>query len=162
MTAPGAGDAGDAGVVADGAGRDGAGRDGAGRDAICDVLVRYATGIDRRDWDLFRSCFTDDCHIEYEGIGTWDSADAVTAFMTEVHAPVGHTLHRMTNFAVDVEGDGTRGRARSYVDAILMAPDGHDGINATGFYDDELVRTEGAWRIATRRFTMVQSRAVGG
>jgi len=24
------------------------------------LLVRYATGIDQRDWDLIRTCFTDD------------------------------------------------------------------------------------------------------
>ena len=131
------------------------------RDAICDVLVRYATGIDRRDWDLFRSCFTDDCHVIDEGIGTWDSVEAITAFMVEVHAPVGHTLHRMSNVAVEVHPDRTRGRARSYVDALLMAPDGRHGVNAAGFYDDELVRTGGRWRIATRHFTMVHSGTVG-
>ena len=146
-------------------GRDGAVEmsepDRAERDAIFDVLVRYATGIDRRDWDLFRSCFTDDCHVAYEGIGTWDSVEAITAFMVEVHAPVGHTLHRMSNVAVEVDPDGTRGRARSYVDALLMAPDGRHGVVATGFYDDELVRVDGHWRIATRTFTMVHSGTVG-
>lgn len=140
-------------------GPDRAGRDD--RDLICDVLVRYATGIDRRDWDLFGSCFTDDCHVAYEGIGTWDSAEAITAFMVEVHAPVGHTLHRMSNFAVEVDPDGTRGRAHSYVDALLMAPDGRHGVNAAGVYDDELVRAEGRWRIATRTFTLVHSATVG-
>ena len=28
---------------------------------VADLLVRYASGIDRRDWALLRSCFTDDC-----------------------------------------------------------------------------------------------------
>jgi hypothetical protein len=30
------------------------------REDVTEVLVRYATGIDTRDWELFRSCFTDD------------------------------------------------------------------------------------------------------
>ncbi len=42
---------------------------------IADVLVRYATGIDRRDWTLFRSCFTDDCVADYGDIGVWHGAD---------------------------------------------------------------------------------------
>ncbi len=35
------------------------------RQDIAEVLVRYATGIDRRDWALLRSCFTDDCEADY-------------------------------------------------------------------------------------------------
>ena len=31
--------------------------------------MRYATGIDRRDWALLRSCFTDDCVADYGDIG---------------------------------------------------------------------------------------------
>jgi 3-phenylpropionate/cinnamic acid dioxygenase small subunit len=30
------------------------------RQQISDLLVRYATGIDRRDWPLFRTVFTED------------------------------------------------------------------------------------------------------
>jgi len=138
----------------------------AARDEIGQVLVRYASGIDRRDWDLFRSCFTEDCHAEYEGIGTWEGVEAITAFMVEAHAGAGHTLHRITNVAVDVDGDagadGRRARARSYVDVLVMAPDGVHGVNAAGFYDDELVCGEGTWRISSRRFTMVRSQPLGG
>ena len=32
---------------------------------IAEVIVRYATGIDTRDWDLFRTCFTDDVQADY-------------------------------------------------------------------------------------------------
>jgi hypothetical protein len=68
----------------------------ASKQDIAEVLVRYATGIDRRDWGLFRSCFTADCHADYEGIGTWESADAITDFMVRAHADMGHTLHRIS------------------------------------------------------------------
>jgi len=51
------------------------------RQDICDLLVRYATGIDRRDWSLFRTVFTDPCELDYGKIGTWDTVDAVTEFM---------------------------------------------------------------------------------
>jgi len=32
---------------------------------ITDVLVRYATGIDTKDWTLFRTCFTNDVSADY-------------------------------------------------------------------------------------------------
>jgi SnoaL-like domain len=47
------------------------------RQDIVDVLVRYATGIDSRDWALFRSCFTDDARFDYGDLGTWGSPDVL-------------------------------------------------------------------------------------
>lgn len=123
---------------------------------IADVLVRYATGIDRRDWQLFRTCFTDDVVAEYEGIETWTGVEAITSFMARAHGPMGHTMHRISNPAINVEGDAAT--ARSYVDAVLMDAEGRQGHNALGFYDDELVRTPDGWRIAHRRFTPVAFR----
>jgi 3-phenylpropionate/cinnamic acid dioxygenase small subunit len=133
----------------------------AAKQDIAEVLVRYATGIDRRDWTLFRTCFTDDLHADYgdSGGGTFDGADAITDFMTSSHADMGHTMHKLSNLAITVDGDTAA--ARTYVDAVLMAPDGRTGLNPIGFYDDELVRTDHGWRIAHRRFTMVHFRTLG-
>lgn len=123
------------------------------RQDISEVLVRYATGIDRRDWSLLRSCFTDDCEADYGKIGVWHGADEITAWMKQTHEPVGHTMHRITNHAVTVNADAAT--ARSYVDALVLFPDNKSGTRATGYYDDELVRTDEGWKIAVRRFTMV-------
>jgi hypothetical protein len=64
------------------------------RQDIADVLVRYASGIDGRDWELFRSCFADRCEVDYGDIGSWHGADAITTWMREVHDPLGPTLLR--------------------------------------------------------------------
>ena len=127
---------------------------------ISDVLVRYATGIDSRDWSLFRTVFTDDCQLDYGEIGTWQGVDEVTDFMVAAHAKAGHTMHRITNQAVAVDGDSAT--ARAYVDALIMAQDNKSGVNAAGYYDDEFVRTDAGWRLARRRFTAVLVRAVSG
>jgi hypothetical protein len=74
------------------------------RQDVADLLVRYAAGIDRRDWELFRSCFTDDCVADYGDIGGWNGADEITAWMRATHDPLGPTLHRITNQAVASDG----------------------------------------------------------
>ncbi|MGA5534504.1 nuclear transport factor 2 family protein [Mycolicibacterium nivoides] len=125
---------------------------------IVDVLIRYATGIDRRDWPLFRTVFTDDCVLDYGQIGAWNGVDAVTEFMDRSHAMAGHTMHRLSNHTVAVDGDAAT--ARTYVDGLIMAADNNSGVNAVGFYDDELVRTADGWRIARRQFTPVRVTAV--
>jgi SnoaL-like domain len=86
--------------------------------------------------------------------GTFDGVDAIARFEEASHAQAGHTLHRMTNHVVHVEGD--RATARTYVDAWIMSVDNASGINAIGFYDDELVRMAEGWRIARRAFTQVR------
>ncbi len=35
------------------------------RQAVVDVVVQYATGVDRRDWPLYGACFTDPCEIDF-------------------------------------------------------------------------------------------------
>jgi 3-phenylpropionate/cinnamic acid dioxygenase small subunit len=132
------------------------------RQDISDLLVRYATGIDRRDWPLFRTVFTDDCELDYGEIGAWQGVDAVTDFMRQAHAQAGHTLHRLSNQVITLDGD--RATARTYVDALIMAGDnasGGAGVNGIGFYDDDIVRTQAGWRIARRRFTVVRVSRVG-
>ena len=129
------------------------------RQDIADVVLRYATGIDRRDWTLFRSIFTDDCELDYGEVGSWKGADAVTEFMRQAHELAGHTMHRLTNQVITVDGDSAQ--ARTYVDALIMLADNNSGVNAAGFYDDEFVRTENGWQIARRRFTQVRVAAVG-
>ncbi|MCV7199166.1 nuclear transport factor 2 family protein [Mycobacterium angelicum] len=130
------------------------------RQDISDLLVRYATGIDRRDWPLFRTVFTADCELDYGEIGAWKGVDAVTEFMDKVHATAGHLLHRLSNQVITIDGDTAV--ARTYVDALIMMADNQTGVNGIGFYDDEIVRTPDGWRIARRRFTVVRVSTVGG
>src|ERR1700751_881744 len=35
---------------------------------IATLLTRYARAVDSRDWDLYRSVFTDDAHIDYAAV----------------------------------------------------------------------------------------------
>lgn len=122
--------------------------------AIHAVLIAYATGIDQRDWSLFRNCFTNDCLCEYGDFGTWNGAAEITAFMKEAHAGLGATMHRITNIVIRTAGEAVH--ARSYVDALLYPQNEggpiHRGI---GIYEDRLLRTGKGWQIAQRKFEAV-------
>lgn len=127
---------------------------------VAQVLVRYATSIDRKEWPLFRTCFLADCHCDYGDIGVWDGVDAITEFMTRTHPDGIRSLHRITNVEVTREGDGAA--ARSYVDVIFVGAATGSGVQAAGTYDDELVRTGDGWKIARRHYTMVHMSPIQG
>jgi ketosteroid isomerase-like protein len=118
--------------------------------AIRDVVDRYCVGIDRRDWDLVRSCFTADCDADYGRSGRWHEREPFVAWLDEVHRDVGPTMHRLTNHQVHVEGDVAT--ATSYLDALLHVEHrGFDLLHVIASYADELVRTDDGWKIASRR-----------
>ena len=117
---------------------------------IVELVYRYATSLDQRDFDMFRSIWTDDVRAEYDDVGSWEGLDAFAAFMEKIHARCGASLHRVTNPVVWEEGG--RVRARSYVDAIVVVND-TDAMRAIGTYEDEVVPVDGSWRIAHRHFT---------
>jgi 3-phenylpropionate/cinnamic acid dioxygenase small subunit len=125
---------------------------GAREQAVTDLLVRYASGIDGRDWALLRSCFSDDCDADYGEIGHWHSGDEITAWMAQTHDPLGPTLHRISNVVVRQDGDTVRSRCA--VHAVIVLPDRSAAIHSYGFYDDEFVADESP-KIARRRFTPV-------
>jgi 3-phenylpropionate/cinnamic acid dioxygenase small subunit len=120
------------------------------KEQIAEVLIRYATGIDSKDWPLFRSCWTDEIDADYQQLGRFTSADALTEVMTRLHENMGPTYHRLSNFVIAVDGD--RATVRSYVQAVLMLQpdDSTNWVDATGHYDDVFVRTADDWRINER------------
>jgi len=122
---------------------------------ITAVLLRYATAIDTKDWELFRSCFTDDVDADYGQIGRWTDAAAITEFMAGVHEAMSDTKHMLHNMVIDV-GDGHAG-AVTYVHTVqALAADPTQWVDAVGQYRDELVATPDGWRIARRVFTQTR------
>lgn len=120
---------------------------------ITDVLTRYATGIDTKDWALFRTCFVDDARFDYGEIGQWSNADGITEFMIAAHEGMSDTKHMLHNIVVDFSDDD-HATAVTYVHTVqALAADPTQWIDGVGQYADHLVRTEGGWRISSRRFT---------
>jgi 3-phenylpropionate/cinnamic acid dioxygenase small subunit len=123
---------------------------------IIDVLVRYATGIDTRDWALFRTCFTESVHADYGAdVGSWHDVDGITEYMTVMHQDMLDTKHMLTNFAIEVDGDTAS--ASTYVRAVLVVTDDPlTWYEPVGRYEDRLVRTADGWRISHRTFHLTR------
>jgi 3-phenylpropionate/cinnamic acid dioxygenase small subunit len=122
------------------------------RDQIVDVLVRYATAIDTRDWPLLMTCFTYDVHADYgDGVGQWNDAASITEYMRETHRDMHDTKHMLSNFVIEVDGDAAS--ASTYVHAVqVVTEDPLLWYDCVGRYADRLVREGGEWRIAERTY----------
>lgn len=126
------------------------------REDITDLIHRYATSIDTKNWALLESCFTADAVTDYGEIGQWNSAADITAFMTAAHVPMRDTKHMMHNVVVTMDGPD-RATAVTYVHTVqVLEADPNGWVDAVGQYDDDLVRTDDGWRIAKRVFTLTR------
>jgi len=116
--------------------------------AISDVLIRYATALDGRDWELLASCFTDDATLDYDTSGTY-GRDAFVEHCRAGLARMKATQHCVTNHVISTDGD--RAHSTSYVIAQHVR---ENDVTFTlgGAYSDDLVRVGTGWRIASRRF----------
>ncbi len=103
------------------------------RDEIIELTVRYATAIDSHQYRSLTKVFADDAIIDYGEVGQWTSGAEVAAVHEAIHVYPHHTMHRMTNQAVDIDGDTAK--VRTYVDALILFEGG--GANPIGYYDDE-------------------------
>ncbi|MDE0665772.1 MAG: nuclear transport factor 2 family protein [Acidimicrobiaceae bacterium] len=114
------------------------------RAEITDLLTRYARAVDRQDWDLFRTVFTPDAHIDYTQVGgIAGDLDTVVGFLSEVMAMFEAMQHLISNIDMTIDGDEAKVTAMVY--NPLKLPD--SPMWATGgWYHHELVRTADGWR----------------
>jgi 3-phenylpropionate/cinnamic acid dioxygenase small subunit len=119
---------------------------------IDDLLTRYATGLDTKDWDLWASCFVDDAFIDYESAGGIKGTKAeIRAWLAKTFEMFPMTQHVVGNRVIAIDGD--RATARSAFYNPMGLPDGEGGMKLFfdgGYYNDKLVRTAEGWKIEER------------
>jgi len=131
------------------------------RAAISDTVIRYATGIDMRDWQTYRSCFTDEAEFDFT---SWSggqpmrlSADEWTEQVRRGLSGFKSTQHISTNHVVTVAGD--QATCVSYMQAqhYLPTDTGGNCFTLGGYYTNTLVRTPQGWKICKCKLTVTWS-----
>jgi 3-phenylpropionate/cinnamic acid dioxygenase small subunit len=131
------------------------------RAAISDTVIRYATGIDMRDWVAYRSCFTDEVDIDFTswmgGTPTRMVADEWVAMVRDALSGFAATQHISTNHVITLEGD--EATCVSYLQAQHYLPNdqGDSVFTLGGYYTNRLVCAPDGWRIRACRITITWS-----
>ena len=119
---------------------------------IDDLLTRYATGLDAKDWDLWATCFTEDAFIDYESAGgIKGDLPEVRAWLEKTMEMFPMTQHVVGNRVIEIDGDTATARSAFYNPMGL--PDANGGMKLFfdgGYYNDRLVRTADGWKIRER------------
>jgi len=122
------------------------------RDQIARLIRSYARGVDRRNWDLVRSCFADDA-VAHGSRTTGPIGPYLDALIPGVeYFPT--TMHFMGNQLVELDGDTAQ--VETYAVAYHWKGDvagaEHPENLVVGVrYHDTLRRHADGWVIAARR-----------
>ncbi|MDV8071004.1 nuclear transport factor 2 family protein [Rhodococcus sp. IEGM 1366] len=115
--------------------------------------VLYTRGIDRRDWDLVRSCFADDAYVA----GSRDTAAFADYFPT-LRTGVEYfpsTMHFVGNQIAEVNNDAKSGWVETYAVAYHWRGDSPGAEHPENLvmgvrYQDEIAEFSGRWLITRR------------
>lgn len=119
--------------------------------AIIEVLNLYAFALDSHQWDLFNDIFTEDVKAEFgPASAAWPDVASLTSAFEDFHKTLDTHQHTMMGHLVHVEGD--KAYTFTYGNWLLVRKAAVGGPTwlGSGWYDDELVRTDRGWRIRHR------------
>lgn len=116
------------------------------RDEIRDLLARYTYTGDRGRVAELAGCFTDDGVLEFPGNraeGHTAISDALGGSGGTRNPALTFVRHHITNPLIEVSGDAATARSYFAVHCDI-------GLDHSGTYSDQLVRTTTGWRFAHR------------
>ncbi|WP_375501511.1 nuclear transport factor 2 family protein [uncultured Jatrophihabitans sp.] len=129
------------------------------RAEITDVQYRYALGTDSHDWQLFRSCFTEEVETDFsEVVGLPASrvnADEWVRSLAPTMESFTATHHAMSNVLITFIDDD-HATCVAYVQARHHKPNSTGDSDQTvyGYYTNQYERTAGGWRIAKLKLSV--------
>jgi ketosteroid isomerase-like protein len=117
------------------------------RGDITDVLYRYASTIDKFDYEGLRGVLADDIQATYGNADPIDGGDAVAAWIHEMTDNVTWQHHFLSVYHVDVDGDTAK--ALVYHTSHQLFEEEPDSPKLlVGRYHNELRREPDGWKIS--------------
>jgi len=135
------------------------------KEQIRDVIYQWSRGVARKDWDLVRSCYTDDAADNHGSVN--GSVDDFIEWMRSYHSTIEQVIFYSTNILIEfvdadtafVESHGISFQRHSAqargARATFLGPEWVDKsvpivLDFAGRKLDTFVRRDGVWRIQRR------------
>jgi uncharacterized protein (TIGR02246 family) len=117
------------------------------------LKARYFRGLDTKDWDLYRSVFTDDMVFTY--LGTGDVVEGLDAFMDYASGLTMTSVHHGHMPEIDLTSPDSATGIWSMEDHVRW----DDGFETHGYghYFETYEKVEGRWRIKTMKLAYLRS-----
>jgi hypothetical protein len=130
--------------------------------AVCRTLYRFAAAIDTRDWDGYRSVFTDEIELDYSSYRPGNvgrvRADDWVARAQALFPGLDASQHCLYNPLVTVDGDSADIAIYVQAEHFLTNDQGDNWFTLGGYYKDRLVRVDGDWRICAKTLVVLWNR----
>jgi len=132
------------------------------KDEIRELAMLYSRGVDRKDFDLLRTLYTEDgtdSHGPYFNGPASDYVEWLAAGLPNMR----YSGHHICNHLISVDGD--EGNGEVYCIAFHILPDGNGGFVEDLMlvrYVDRYRKQDGRWRFAARTvaFDLNNQRAI--
>ena len=114
------------------------------------TVVRYATAVDNRDWDLMHEVFTPDAEVDFGHATTTVGVEAAVKVVRATEDKIRVSQHLLGNHVIDIDGDTATSTTKFQAQHYSIQKTGPNTYQIGGTYHDKLSRTEAGWRITHR------------
>jgi len=112
---------------------------------ITDFFSRYARAVDTRDWDLYRTLFTADAHIDYSSSGgSVGNLEETVSFLSKALDMFEMSQHLVTNIEV-LEKEENEADVLALFNNPMRLKGGEIWF-VGGRYRHELIRSDAGWK----------------
>lgn len=129
---------------------------------ITDLINRYATGIDRRDWALYRSIFADELEMDFSSYsgqpGAKMTGDEWVAGVQLLLPGFDATQHLFSNFVIEADGDDATATVYMQAEHFIANSLGDNSHTLGGYYVHKLKRSAQGWKIHATTLNVTWSR----
>lgn len=125
---------------------------------IMELQYRYAHGVDRKDFDLFASCFTEVISTDLSSYmpDLKFTEMTIEQWVDMVKKLIGHTKatqHQMTNMLIEVNGNEATAKIALRAQHYVPNDFGDNFLECGCHYDNKYTKVNGEWKISGIKVT---------